>query len=87
MDSWIDQLAEALGEDTLSETETWRLLGVARDVAHRVERRITPVSTFLLGAAVGRSLAGGASRADALQAALDTVDSLLPEAAAEDPST
>lgn len=86
MDAWIDQLAEALGEDTLSETETSRLLGVARDVAHRVERRITPVSTFLLGAAVGRSLAGGASRADALQAALDTVDSLLPEAA-EDTST
>ncbi len=87
MDAWIDQLAEALGEDTLSETETSRLLRAARDVAHRVERRITPVSTFLLGAAVGRSLAGGASRADALQAALDTVDSLLPEAAAEDPST
>ncbi len=86
MDAWIDQLAEALGEDTLSETETSRLLSTARDVAHRVERRITPVSTFLLGAAVGRSLAGGASRADALQAALDTVDSLLPEAAAEDTS-
>jgi hypothetical protein len=86
MDAWIDQLAEALGEDTLSETETSRLLSTARDVAHRVERRITPVSTFLLGAAVGRSLAGGASRADALQAALDTVDSLLPEAAVEDTS-
>ncbi len=86
MDAWIDQLAEALGEDTLSETETSRLLHAARDVAHRVERRITPVSTFLLGAAVGRSLAGGASRADALQAALDTVDSLLPKAAAEDTS-
>ena len=84
MESWIDQLAEVLGEDTLSESETAKLLRVARDVAHRVERRITPVSTFLLGAAVGRSLAGGASRADALQAALDTVDSMLPEAPAED---
>ncbi len=81
MDAWIDQLAEALGEDTVSETETSRLLRVARDVAHNVERRITPVSTFLLGAAVGRSLAGGANRADALQAALDTVDSLLPKGA------
>ena len=87
MDAWIDQLAEALGEDTLSETETSRLLLVARDVAHGVERRITPLSTFLLGAAVGRSLAGGANRVDALQAALDTVHSLLPEAAAEDTST
>lgn len=87
MDAWIDQLAEALGEDTLSESETAKLLSVARDVAHRVERRITPLSTFLLGAAVGRSLAGGASRADAVQAGLDTVDSLLPDAPQADPAS
>jgi Domain of unknown function (DUF6457) len=85
MESWIDQLAEALGEDTLSEHETARLLGIARDVAHRVERRITPLATFLLGEAVGRSSAGGATRADAIQAALETAESLLPEAAEEDP--
>ena len=82
MEAWIDQLAEALGEDTLSARETAVLLDVARDVAHRVERKITPLSTFLLGAAVGRSLAGGASRDHAVQAALDTVRSLLPEAPA-----
>ena len=87
MEAWIDQLAEALGEDTLSESETAKLLRVARDVAHRVERRITPLSTFLLGAAVGRSLAGGASRTDAVQAALETADSLLPEAPTEDATT
>jgi hypothetical protein len=79
MEAWIDQLAEALGEDTLSARETAELLQVARDVAHRVERRITPLATFLLGSAVGRGLANGAPRADALQAALDTVRSLLPE--------
>jgi hypothetical protein len=78
MDAWIDQLAEGLGEDTLSEKETAQLLAVARDVAHRVERRITPLSTFLLGAAVGRGIAGGARRQDALEAAMDTVHSLLP---------
>jgi len=80
MEAWIDQLAEALGEDTLSARETAVLLDVARDVAHRVERKITPLATFLLGSAVGRSLAGGASRDEAIQAALDTVRSLLPEA-------
>ncbi len=79
MEAWIDQLAEGLGEDTLNARETAELLQVARDVAHRVERRITPLATFLLGSAVGRGLANGASRADALQAALDTVRSLLPE--------
>ncbi len=80
MDSWIDQLAEALGEDTLSEREAAQLLTVARDVAHRVERRITPLAAFLLGSAVGRSMTGGASRQRALEAAMDTVRSLLPDA-------
>jgi hypothetical protein len=78
MEAWIDQLAEALGEDTLSERETSMILAAARDVAHGVERRITPLSTFLLGSAVGRSMAGDARRADALQAAMDTLRSLLP---------
>ncbi len=80
MDAWIDQLAEALGEDTFTPQETAELLGAARDVAHRVERRITPLSAFLLGQAVGRSLAGGAPRNDAFRAALDTVRALLPDA-------
>jgi hypothetical protein len=78
MEAWIDQLAEVLGEDPLTERETSVLLRVARDVAHRVERRVTPLSTFLAGATVGRSMAGGASRRDALEAALDTIDSMLP---------
>jgi hypothetical protein len=79
MEDWIDQLAEALGEDTRSAREKAELLLAARDVAHRVERRITPLATFLLGSAVGRGLAGGSPREDAFQAALDTVRSLLPE--------
>ena len=53
MEAWIDQLAEALGEDTLSPQETAELLEAAREVAHRIERRITPLSAFLLGQAVG----------------------------------
>lgn len=83
MEAWIDQLAEALGEDTLSELETGQLLAVAREVAHRVERKVTPLASFLLGSAAGRSMAGGASRADAMAAAMDTVHGLLPEAAPE----
>lgn len=83
MEAWIDQLAEALGEDTLSERETSMILTAARDVAHRVERRLTPVAAFLLGSAVGRSMAGDARRSDALEAAMDTLRSLLPESAPE----
>ncbi|MGQ0671010.1 MAG: DUF6457 domain-containing protein [Actinomycetota bacterium] len=83
MEDWVDRLAESLGEDPLGDAETARLLAVARNVAHRVERRITPLATFLMGAAVGRSLAGGAPRGEALAAALETVASLLPEAPAQ----
>ena len=44
--------------------ETDRLLRVARDVAHRVERKDTPLATFLLGMHVARRTADGrASRA------------------------
>ena len=78
MEDWIDRLAAALGEDPLSESETTRLLGVSREVAHRVERKITPLAAFLLGSATGGSVAGGASRADALAAALATLERLLP---------
>ena len=78
MDAWIDRLAAALGEDALTDAETTRLLGSARDVAHRVERKITPLAAFLLGSATGRSQAGGASREDALAGALATLEGLLP---------
>lgn len=83
MAGWIDDFAGALGEEPLTATETSTLLEVARDVAHRVERQVTPLSTFLLGAAVGRRLAAGASRDEALGAALGELRASLPEAPAE----
>ena len=79
METWIDDLARALGEEPLSSTEVDSLLGVARDVAHGVERKITPLSTFLLGAAVGRRLAGGAGRGEALADSLGILRGTLPE--------
>jgi hypothetical protein len=83
MDVWIDRLAAALGEAPLTDAETTRLLGSARDVAHRVERKITPLAAFLLGSATGRGLAGGASRDAALASALETLEGLLPDESAE----
>ncbi len=62
MDNWIDELARALGEEPLTSAETTQLLDAARDVAHRVERKMTPLSTFVIGCAVGREIAGGADR-------------------------
>ncbi len=85
MSTWIDQLAEALGVEALSEQETAELLSVARDVAHRVERRITPLSTFLLGVAIGRSIADRPRRPDDMETVMATVNSLLPESGPEEP--
>ncbi|MEX0743645.1 MAG: DUF6457 domain-containing protein [Actinomycetota bacterium] len=79
MDDWIDRLAAALGEEPLSGEERNRLLDAARDVAHGVERKVTPLATFLLGSAVGRNVSAGARRSDAMDAALETLRSALPE--------
>jgi hypothetical protein len=78
MERWIDELADALDAERLSKDEVARLLGAARDVAHRVERKVTPLATFVLGQAVGRSMASGTERSVALDQVLETANSLLP---------
>ena len=78
MDNWIDELARSLGEEPLTSDEMTRLLDAAADVAHRVERKMTPLSTFVVGCAVGRKLAGGAGRAQAFSDTLGQLESALP---------
>ena len=84
MDDWIDRLAATLGEESLSQDETLRLLEIARDVAHRVERKITPLAAFLAGSAVGRRLAAGTARDEALADVIGSVEAILPPAPSED---
>jgi uncharacterized protein DUF6457 len=76
--AWLDQLAVALGVESPSAEETGRILAAARDVAHGVERRITPLSTFVLGMAVQRAIAGGSSRDEALDRAIETLRGSIP---------
>jgi hypothetical protein len=78
MDNWIDELARALGVEPLTPAETTQLLDAARDVAHRVERKMTPLSTFVIGCAVGREIAGGANRSETLSATLRKLEAALP---------
>ena len=85
MDNWIDELARALGEEPLTDVETTQLLDTARDVAHGVERKFTPLSTFVIGCAVGRQLAGGAERAQILGATLERVAALIPPESGGEP--
>ena len=84
MPDWIDSLAGALGEEPLNPKETTRLLKSSREVAHRVERRFTPLATFLVGATVARETASGKSREDAIAGALAALEDLLPEAAEDE---
>jgi len=51
MDDWVTALTAAL--ELPSDVEVKTVLDIARDVAHNVERPAAPVSTYLLGVAVG----------------------------------
>jgi hypothetical protein len=61
MDEWIEALAGVL--ELPSDVEVKTVLDVARDVAHNVERPAAPISTYLLGVAIG----GGMSPAVAVE--------------------
>ena len=76
---WLDRLAEALGEEPLTGQEMDRLLRSSREVAHRVERRATPLAAFLVGIAVGRDVERGSGREAAFDEALDAVIVRLPD--------
>jgi hypothetical protein len=83
MDNWIDDLSRAVGEEPLTAAEMEQLLDAARDVAHRVERKMTPLSAFVIGCAVGRELANGVDRRETIGAMLRQLDDALPPEAPE----
>ena len=82
LDRWVVEAAELLGLDP-QEVPIGTVLELARRVAHAVARPAAPVTTFLLGLAVG---AGGRPHE---VAALAEHIAVLAESrgAAEDPAT
>lgn len=74
MEDWLRTAAQSLGVDAIDDDMQERLLGVARDVAHGVERKITPLATFLLGEAVQRRVTSGEERAVAFSAAVGALE-------------
>lgn len=76
--AWIDNLAAALGAEPLTDDEVEELLTVARDVAHGVERKMTPLATYLLGMDVARRIAAGEERAAAMRAAISELRATFP---------
>ena len=77
MDDWLERLAMTVGVDQLTDEQAEELLGVARDVAHGVERKATPVATFLLGAAVQREIGHGRTHAEAFDQVMASLRTIL----------
>ena len=78
MSDWTDRLAETLEVAPLDAAQQESLLHASREIAHRVERKETPLSAYLLGVAVGSRTAAGADPSDALREAVDALLALLP---------
>jgi uncharacterized protein DUF6457 len=78
MNDWLEELASALEVEPLAREETGAVLKLARDVAHGVERKFAPLSTYLLGVAVGSRTTAGSERAEAFRHALDRAQPRVP---------
>ena len=78
MEDWLDRLADELGERRLSSKELGAILKFTRGVAHGVERKLAPVSAFMLGVSVGRRTATGRSREEAFDEVLTRATPLVP---------
>jgi hypothetical protein len=51
-EEWIDELCELLSIDP-NDVDIDGLLDLSREAAHGIERRAAPVTTYLVGVAVG----------------------------------
>ena len=79
MSDWVDELADSLGEPRLTPQETAAVLRLARDVAHGVERKLAPLSAFLVGRAAGRRVAAGGPPEVAFHEAVEAARARIPE--------
>lgn len=80
MSAWTDELALALGVAALDGSQEASLLRASREVAHRTERKDTPLSAYLAGVAAGARIAGGADPAEAFAVVLAALHAALPPA-------
>lgn len=74
---WVDRLAAELRLDPLSAHENEHLLTASREVAHRVERKATPLAMYVLGLSVGSQMADR-KRDDSIEDAIHVLLLRLP---------
>jgi hypothetical protein len=73
---WLNALAQALQipEGAPTDAAMRTLLNLARDAAHEVERPAAPLTTFLVGVAVGRGATVDAAAGTASSLLLDFLE-------------
>lgn len=76
---WVDRLAAELSLDVLSPHEKDHLLTASREVAHRIERKATPLAMYVIGLSVGSQLPDR-SRDDSIEDAIHALLLRLPSA-------
>ncbi|MDN5761267.1 MAG: DUF6457 domain-containing protein [Microlunatus sp.] len=72
LSTWLDTVSDELGitDVELDNNSIHTLLDLARDSAHEVERLAAPLTTYLVGMAVGRGESLGAAAAKVTALAL-----------------
>jgi hypothetical protein len=76
--TWLDEAAAALEVEPLGRRESADVLNAGREVAHAVERRLTPLAAFLVGASVQRRIDAGMAREEAFAQALAALRAVIP---------
>ncbi|MBW3561789.1 MAG: molybdopterin-guanine dinucleotide biosynthesis protein MobA [Actinobacteria bacterium] len=79
MSDWLRRFADALDEEPLPPEEISAILDLTRDVAHGTERKLAPLTSYLVGIQLGRQLEGGADRGEAFDETVDRVLATLPD--------
>ncbi len=81
LDAWLAAVSAELGTTDLGldNNAIHTLLDLARDSAHEVERIAAPLTTFLVGVAVGRGAGLGAAAAQVTALALHDESALADE--------
>jgi hypothetical protein len=82
LDEWLAAVSAEIGTDdfALDNDAIHTLLDLARDSAHEVERVAAPLTTFLVGVAVGRGQSLGAVAAKATALAMGAEAAPQPSA-------
>lgn len=74
---WVEQACEAVGVDP-NDVDITAIHALTKRVAHNLDRPLAPVSSYILGVAVGMAAADGAVDAKIRAALMDRLLTVVP---------